>query len=204
LIYREMGLSDMNVASTLESVPAVFNSGTETQPSAPSGQGAPKSGVPGDTLTPDQKAEVEELKKIDAKVKAHEQAHKMAGGQYVRGSAHYNYKTGPDGKRYAVGGDVSIDASPEKDPKKTIAKMETVIRAALAPADPSPQDRSVASKASQEESNARRELSQSETAGGNSTGSGKAPTGTGTGYGVTGRSSGSQAQSTQPGINLFA
>jgi hypothetical protein len=62
---------------------------------------------------------------------------------------------------YAVGGEVSIDTSPVKgDPQATIAKMEAIKRAALAPADPSGQDRSVASEASQEESKARQDQTQ--------------------------------------------
>ena len=63
--------------------------------------------------------------------------------------------------RYAVGGEVSIDSSPvEGDPAATITKMEQVKRAALAPAEPSGQDRSVASSAAQAEAAARMELLQ--------------------------------------------
>jgi len=61
---------------------------------------------------------------------------------------------------YAVGGEVSIDTTPVKgDPQATVAKMETIKAAALAPADPSGQDRAVAAEASQEESQARQERS---------------------------------------------
>ena len=65
----------------------------------------------------------------------------------MRGGAHFQYKRGPDGRRYAVAGEVSIDTSPEKDPRATLQKMRTVERAALAPAHPSPQDRRVAAQA---------------------------------------------------------
>ncbi len=90
---------------------------------------------------------VQELQKRDKEVKAHEQAHMSAGGRYVRGGASYNYQKGPDGKNYVVGGEVSIDTSEEQDPKATIKKMEVVIRAALAPSNPSAQDRKVAAMA---------------------------------------------------------
>ena len=109
-------------------------------------------------LTPDEKKQVTELKKRDREVKAHEAAHMAAGGGYVRGGATYSYQSGPDGKRYAVGGEVAIDTSPEDDPNATIRKMQTVRSAALAPANPSGQDRSVAAAASAQEAKARQEL----------------------------------------------
>ncbi len=105
--------------------------------------------------------EVEDLKTKDAKVRAHEQAHVAAAGPYAKGSPHYEYVTGPDGKRYAVGGEVEIDTSPiPNDPDATVRKAETVKRAALAPADPSAQDRRVAAEADQMERQAQTEKSQ--------------------------------------------
>jgi hypothetical protein len=98
-------------------------------------------------LTPQQQSEVTELKQRDKEVRAHEQAHQSAGAG-LTGAASYTYTTGPDGKRYAIGGEVSIDTSPVRNnPSGTIQKMEKVIAAALAPADPSGQDRAVASQA---------------------------------------------------------
>lgn len=121
-----------------------------------------ESSVPSSSKTDDTELNAEELKKVsklqsrDKEVKAHEQAHIAAGGQYVRGGAHFEYETGPDGEKYAVGGEVSIDVSKvSDDPKATITKMQTVIRAALAPANPSSQDRSVASQATRIESESR-------------------------------------------------
>lgn len=106
----------------------------------------------------DQKT-VDELKKRDQEVRAHEQAHKTMGGQYVIGGASFEYETGPDGKRYAVGGEVQIDVTPIKDdPEATIRKMQQVRKAALAPAKPSAQDRRVAALASQKMAEASREL----------------------------------------------
>jgi hypothetical protein len=106
-------------------------------------------------LTEEEQREVEELQKKDREVKAHEMAHVAAGGGIVRGAPTYEYQTGPDGKRYAVGGHVNIDTAPEKTPEKTIQKMQKVKRAALAPADPSGTDLAVAAKASRTEAEAR-------------------------------------------------
>ncbi len=106
----------------------------------------------------DQKA-LDELKSRDREVRQHEQAHKAAGGNHA-GAISYEFQQGPDGKRYAVGGEVSIDVSKEKDPAATAAKMRQVRAAALAPAEPSGQDRQVAAQASQLESEARAEMRQ--------------------------------------------
>jgi hypothetical protein len=114
-------------------------------------------------LTEAEKKEVAELKKRDAEVKAHEQAHAMAGGPYA-GAPTYQYENGPDGRQYAVAGHVSIDVSPvEGDPQATIEKMQVVKKAANAPMDPSAQDRSVAAKADQEIREARQELGRERT-----------------------------------------
>lgn len=110
-------------------------------------------------LTEAEEKEVRELKKIDQEVKTHEQAHLAAAGDLARGGASYTYTTGPDGGRYATAGEVDIDISPVKgDPKETIRKMQKVRRAALAPVDPSPQDRSVAATAAREIAKAQAEL----------------------------------------------
>ncbi len=98
-------------------------------------------------LSADEKKEVGRLKARDAEVRAHEQAHASAGGSHA-GSPSYEFKTGPDGRRYAVGGEVSIDTSEiPGDAKASIQKLEQVARAANAPAEPSGQDRKVAAKA---------------------------------------------------------
>ena len=110
-------------------------------------------------LTSKEKQQVTELKRQDTEVKAHEHAHKQAGGRYVQGIIHYDYEKGPDGKQYAVGGEVSIDTSPvHGDPEATIDKMTTVRKAALAPKNPSSQDRRVASDASRKKMEAQKEL----------------------------------------------
>lgn len=104
-------------------------------------------GSNGEALTADEQREVQRLQKRDAEVRAHEQAHAAAGGAHA-GAPSYGYETGPDGKRYAVSGEVSIDTSEiEGDSQASLQKLEQVARAALAPAQPSGQDRKVAAQA---------------------------------------------------------
>lgn len=111
-------------------------------------------------LTEAEKKQVQELKKRDQEVRAHEQAHKTVGGPYASAPT-YETTTGPDGREYAIGGEVKIDASPvANNPEATIRKMDIVVRAALAPAQPSSQDRQVAQQAQQTRIQAQAELSQ--------------------------------------------
>ncbi|MDR1963735.1 MAG: hypothetical protein LBQ50_08145 [Planctomycetaceae bacterium] len=120
-----------------------------------------ESGVGKTELTPEEQQQVQELKARDQEVRTHEAAHVTAGGRYVTGGPTYTYQTGPDGKSYAVGGEVGIDTSEVSgDPAATIRKMQTVAAAALAPAQPSGQDQKVAAAAHQKEAQARAELSQ--------------------------------------------
>jgi len=113
------------------------------------------------TLSAEELKQVSDLKSRDREVRTHEMAHVMVGGSLVRKGASYQYQTGPDGQRYAVGGEVSIDSSAVSgDPSATIRKMEQVKRAAMAPANPSSQDRAVASSAAQAEAAARMQLLQ--------------------------------------------
>ncbi len=110
-------------------------------------------------LTEEEQNEVRELKARDREVRAHEQAHRAAGGQYITHGATYSYQQGPDGQRYATGGEVGIDASPVSgDPEATIRKMQTVRAAALAPASPSGQDQQIAAQATQQAAQARADL----------------------------------------------
>ncbi|MAM89233.1 MAG: catalase [unclassified Hahellaceae] len=107
---------------------------------------------------------IQDLASRDREVRTHEQAHASVGGAYA-GAPSYTYTRGPDGKQYATGGEVSIDTGAiEGDPQATLDKMQQVIRAALAPAEPSPQDRKVAAAASQTINAARAELAAMEKA----------------------------------------
>ncbi len=101
---------------------------------------------------------ISQMTSSDRAVRDHEAAHQAAGGHYA-GSARFGYRQGPDGKRYAVSGEVTIDASPVAgDPEATMKKAETVRAAALAPVDPSAQDQQVASQATSMKIQAQAEL----------------------------------------------
>jgi hypothetical protein len=101
---------------------------------------------------------IRSLSQRDREVQAHENAHSAVGGQYA-GSANYTYQRGPDGVNYAVGGEVPIDVGIiQGNPQATLEKMKLVQRAALAPAEPSSQDRKVAAIAVQQANQARAEI----------------------------------------------
>ena len=110
-------------------------------------------------LSPEEQRVVRELQAREQEVIAHERAHKAAGGRYA-GGVSYETQQGPDGRAYKVGGEVSIDTSPENDAQATIDKMQVVIRAALAPPDPSAQDQAVAAQARSAMTQARQQLAE--------------------------------------------
>lgn len=107
-----------------------------------------------DGLSEEERQMVDQLAARDRAVRAHEMAHVGAAGG-LAGAPVFSYQTGPDGKRYAIGGHVSIDTSPGRTNEETIAKAQRIRAAALAPADPSGADRAVAARASQMETQAR-------------------------------------------------
>jgi hypothetical protein len=130
--------------------------GDREDPAAPRGSD-------GRPLSREEQRVVRELQARDREVRAHETAHQAAGAGLASGAS-YTYQTGPDGRQYAVGGEVQIDTGAERDPRATIAKMLRVIAAALAPAEPSPQDRAVAAAARATMAEAQRQLQEQERA----------------------------------------
>ncbi|WP_246032279.1 putative metalloprotease CJM1_0395 family protein [Sulfurimonas crateris] len=97
-------------------------------------------------LSEDEKRLVQDLKSRDAEVKTHEAAHQAAGGG-MTGAASYSYQQGPDGRMYAIGGEVSISIPSGTTPQESMRNAQQAIAAAMAPADPSGQDFAVASSA---------------------------------------------------------
>ncbi|MBR7801559.1 putative metalloprotease CJM1_0395 family protein [Undibacterium fentianense] len=98
--------------------------------------------------------ELTQLAKLQARdlaVRQHELAHLAVSGGLATSAASFTYEKGPDGVNYAVAGEVSIDTSPGQTPAETIQKARQIQAAALAPADPSAQDRAVAASAQQME-----------------------------------------------------
>lgn len=109
---------------------------------------------------------VDQMRQRDQEVRTHERAHASAGGQWA-GAPTYETEKGPDGRQYAVSGEVQIDTAPiADDPQATIEKMRTVMSAAMAPAEPSAQDRSVYSQAQATLAQAQMELAQQRNDGG--------------------------------------
>ena len=108
-------------------------------------------------LTETEQKAVKELKTRDDEGRRHEEQHQSAGGQYAS-SPTYDMTKGPDGVMYATGGEVRIDLAKESTPQATIDKMNQVRAAALAPQEPSAQDRRVAARAAQLAGEARAEL----------------------------------------------
>jgi hypothetical protein len=103
---------------------------------------------------------VRQLQSRDIEVRNHERAHQAIGGQLASAPT-YSFTKGPDGQRYVVSGEVSIDVSDVPgDPSATYEKMARVRRAALAPAEPSAQDRQVAAMAAQKMAEAQADIAQ--------------------------------------------
>lgn len=123
---------------------------------SPSGAAALRGGVR--ELTPEQQRQVAKLKETDQAVRAHEAAHLAAGSGVVTSGASYTYAYGPDGKAYAVGGEVGVDTSRANSPQANIDKGQRIKAAALAPVDPSPQDYRVANVGAQLEARGRADL----------------------------------------------
>lgn len=133
--------------------------GESTEKSSKTGM---QKGINGKELTQEERDVIQKLRSRDAEVRAHENAHISAAGGLASGPS-FSYQSGPDGKRYAIGGHVNIDTSPGKDPQETLMKAERIRSAALSPADPSPQDRAVASQASQMAASARAQIAAEKT-----------------------------------------
>jgi len=134
--------------------------GTGVDESAGSLRGAASAGSGSDpSQAPALRLQSEQLAARDREVRAHEQAHLSAGGSLVTSGPSYSYQIGPDGRRYAIGGEVGIDTSPVRDdPQATLDKARRIVAAALAPAQPSAQDLSVAARATRMAAEARAEI----------------------------------------------
>lgn len=115
-------------------------------------------------LSEAEQEQVRELEARDAEVRAHEQAHMSAAGGLAQGGPSYTYQRGPDGRRYAVGGEVQIDTSPGRSAEESMQKGRRIVAAALAPQEPSPQDHQVAAQGRKMVLDAQAELAAAETA----------------------------------------
>ncbi|MBP6202236.1 MAG: hypothetical protein KA435_04170 [Azonexus sp.] len=151
----------MNV-SGLSSIASLYASALSRGQGAAEASGGARAGreTGQQGLTPEELKRVSELKSRDREVRQHEQAHMAAGGGLITSGASFTYQKGPDGVNYAIGGEVGISTSPGRTPEETIQRARQIKAAALAPADPSGQDRAVAAQAAQMEQGARLEQAQ--------------------------------------------
>lgn len=97
------------------------------------------------------------LRVAEQKVRMHELAHKTVAGD-LAGPVRYRYTKGPDGKLYITGGEVPLRLKEGRTPEETLEIAQKVKRAALAPINPSPQDRAIAARATAMEMKARMEM----------------------------------------------
>jgi hypothetical protein len=152
-VHAQVGAMIAGVSSSI----AAFHSAAGANARASGGQNSANAADP-TQLSEEEQQEVQRLKELDREVRAHEQAHARAGGPHA-GAPSYEYQRGPDGRQYAVSGEVQIDTAPiSGNPSATISKMEMVIRAALAPQEPSAQDSRVAAEARAAKAEAQSEL----------------------------------------------
>jgi hypothetical protein len=118
-----------------EEAQAEETTGKDGQSKPAEGQGSETKGADGQALSEEEQAQLAKLRARDREVHAHEQAH-VAAGAGLAGAPSYSYENGPDGKQYAVGGEVGIRTTASGgNPRQQ------------APASPSGQDRSVAANA---------------------------------------------------------
>jgi hypothetical protein len=155
--FRETSdVSDLSATAEGERTSRNVESGNEVRPEQRQDE---SDGQQRDKFELSQDAEeIRRLQVRDREVRAHEAAHASVGGAYA-GAPTYSFERGPDGRAYAVGGEVSIDVAPiAGDPQATLTKARQVHAAALAPAEPSSQDMRVAQRAQALEAEARRKL----------------------------------------------
>lgn len=170
----EKPVSSINVNDTSENVSGKPTENGDQNPSISDEASTPVSKNTageqeiGESFTEEELSVINSLKLRDTEVIAHEQAHAAVGGAHA-GAPSYSYETGPDGVKYAVSGEVSIDTSPvQGDPQATLQKAQQIKAAALAPTEPSAQDLKVAGKADQMAAEARSEILQENNTSSNS------------------------------------
>ncbi|MDP8209077.1 MAG: putative metalloprotease CJM1_0395 family protein [Candidatus Electryonea clarkiae] len=110
-------------------------------------------------LSDEEDKKVRELQKRDQEVRQHEQAHLAAAGHLANGGTQLEYVNGPDGRQYASGGHVNISIGGGNTPEERLQNAQQAERAALAPTNPSAQDRKVASAARKKANESQKEIS---------------------------------------------
>lgn len=93
----------------------------------------------------DYKRVLEKFKNTDSNIRAHEQSHAASGN--TTSPISYRYQTGPDGKLYAVGGEVRLDTSLPRDPEAARFKLSQIQNAASSPSHMSGADAQISIQA---------------------------------------------------------
>ncbi|MCB1325535.1 MAG: hypothetical protein H7A21_15475 [Spirochaetales bacterium] len=99
-----------------------------------------------DGLSDQQRDVLRDLRARDREVRAHEKTHMAVAGPLAKGGPSYEYVIGPDGKPYAIGGEVRVDTSTGPDAAKNARHADRLAAAALAVKDPSLADQQVANE----------------------------------------------------------
>ncbi len=102
------------------------------------------------SVNAEEQAIIRELVATDASVRRHEAQHFRAAGGLAVGTPEFDYTVGPDGKYYAVGGQVNVQTSSGADPEQANREAISFVNAATAPGDASAQDFAAARLAQQQ------------------------------------------------------
>lgn len=160
------GAAPSRTEPVVAAVPAVPAPASSTQPQTlralvPVTAAAPRSPLE-DVRT---RLAIQQLQARDREVRQHEHAQMSAARGLVRSGPTYNYSIDPDGKRYVVGGGVEIETAEDRDDPEANAEKGRRIQAdALAPAEPSGADLSVAVISARMEQRALAEIARRELA----------------------------------------
>jgi hypothetical protein len=98
-----------------------------------------------------------ELERRDNQVRTRDMAFIAAAGG-AAGSYTIEYETGPDGRRYMVGAEVTLDTTEGATPEQTLAKARALRAATMSASRDSAQDAMAATKAMRMEAEARAEI----------------------------------------------
>jgi hypothetical protein len=83
-------------------------------------------------LDAEERAELRRLQARDARIRAKEMARLGAAGSLALSGARFRFEVGPDGRQYAVDGEVRVDTAYEGDPERNLEKARQLQVTALA------------------------------------------------------------------------
>jgi len=115
-------------------------------------------------LSAEEQRRVRELERLDRVVRAQENVHRAVAPEVVSGDSTFEFEVGPDGRRYAVRGETRIELPRSGDPDQIVHDAQLALRAALAPAQVSSEDRVLAMRAAGLEARARAQIQRDERA----------------------------------------